>query len=221
MIGMNPYFKKTSFTLIELVIGMAVLGIIILAVSQLDLFSNASLIYSQRRIDLTNEASLALEHISGHLSQAIGDINRPAAVNGFIAADRALFYWVDSNANFMRDATDTRRVYRWTAAVGPTRYILRFCDSCGNNPCTVCNAASGATVDGITNWGVVIARHVNYFGKPQNDPPAGPGDVALIDNHAAIEIQTCNNPAAANCNTPKNPQVNMQATIRMPGCSTN
>ena len=211
---MNRLFKERSVTLIELVIGMAVLGIIVLAVAQLDLFSNASIIYVQRRTRMTNEASLALEHISKHLNQAIGVWGSAAAVNGVIAADRALFFWVDSNGNYQRDAADARWVYRWTAAVGNNRYILRFCDGCGNPPCTVCSG----TNDGVTAWGVVVARNVLYFGSP-NPPPAG--DVLLQDNFARMEIQTCQNPAAANCDTPNNPQVNMQATIQMPSYSTN
>ena len=220
---MNPLSKKKSFTLIELIIGMAVLGIIILAISQLDLFSNANLIYSQRRIDLTNEASIALEHITNHLSQAIGSMSNPpnslAVSTAALGGDRALRFWTDSNTNFMRDAGDRQSAYRWVGPLGvpQRRYVLFFCENCqAASNCVVCNGPNDA---GPASWGVAIARNVNYFGKLQGDP--GPGDIIIQDSCARVEIHTCSNPSAANCNTPNNPQVEMQAIIRMPGFSGN
>jgi len=211
---MNRTFKEKSVTLIELVIGIAILGIIILAISQLDLFSNASIVYAQRRTSLSNEASMALEHISKHLTQAIGDWDEPAAENNVIDGDRALFFYIDGNGNHMRDAGDTPWVYRWTNA---PPYLLRFCDSCGDAACDSCIGDN----DGATAWGVVVARHVLYFGRPSDPDPPGQGAVALQGNYATIEIQTCQNPAAANCGTTNNPQVDMQASIRMPSYSSN
>ncbi len=223
---MSRYSKENSVSLIELVIGMAMLGIIILAISQLDLFSNSSVINSQRRITMTNEASLALEHITLNLNQAIGTLALPAAVSNVnIGGNRALRFWVDSNANFMRDdPADRQRAYRWTGAGGMAgnNYLLRYCDRCqaggGLPPCDLCVGTNSCNGGGPACWGVVVARNVAYFGRPLN---LGAGDVLLQGNSATIEVQACSNPVAANCDTPNNPQVDMQATIQMPKYSVN
>lgn len=214
---MKRFFKEKSVTLIELVIGTAIFGIVVLAVSQLDLFSNASVIYAQRRISLTNEASMALEHISRQMSLAIGTRLDPAADNTPISGDVALRFWVDSNGNFRRDAGDVQRAYRFRDGGAPAgrRFRLYYCASCTvANNCVTCVGPNDPGPGGV--WGVLVSQQVDYFGS---QGAAGP--VTLTGNFAAIEIQTCSNPGAANCNTPNNPEVTMRATIKMPSYSTN
>jgi|GEM_PF-4273158 len=215
---MNKLFKEKSVTLVELAIGVAIFGIVVLAVSQLDLFSNSSVIYAQRRIDLTNEASIALEHISRQMSLAIGTRLNPAASNVPISGDVALRFWVDSNGNFRRDAGDVQRAYRLrgAGAAPQRRHRLYYCASCTvANNCVTCVGPNDPGPGGA--WGVLVAQNVDYFGAI--NPPGGA--VTLQDNFATIEIQTCSNPGAANCNTPNNPEVTMRATIKMPSYSTN
>ena len=217
---MNRIFKKKSVTLIELIISIIILGIIILAVAQLDFFSNASVVYGQRRVRLTNEASLALEHITRNLRQAIGTVISPAVTNATIGGDVGLGFWTDTNGNFQRDNNDLKRAYRWSGPGGNSPFLLRYCAQCQNNPCANCFGPNEGA--GPARWGVLVARDVVYFGKPQNLAPAGPGAVALQDNFVLAEIQVCNNVnSLGTCNTPNNPQVNMQVNIQMPSYSTN
>ena len=218
---MRYLFNQKSITLLELVIGMCVLAIIVLAISQLDLFSNSSVLYAQRRSRLTNEASMALEHISSRLKEAIGTVGSPAVSTALItAADAAtLRFWVDSNGNYMRDAADVQRAYRWRFAPGAGQYMLRYCNQCTvPNNCVTCVGPNEG--GGPAGWGILVARDVIYFGAP--GMPVGT-PVALSDNFVSVEIQVCNNPDnfATTCNTLDNPQVNMQATIDMPCYSTN
>lgn len=216
--------KQKSVTLIELIVSIVILGIIILAVAQLDFFSNASVLYTQRRIRLTNEASVALEHITRNLRQAIGTFGDPAVSNTAIGGDVAIRFWTDSNGNFQRDINDVQCAYRWTGLVGAAGnpFLLRYCAQCANMPCTQCTGPNEGA--GPAGWGVLVARDVVYFGVPVT-PPAVPvpgTPVTLQDNFISAEIQVCNNPnSLATCNTPNNPQVNMRADIQMPSYSVN
>jgi Tfp pilus assembly protein PilW len=219
---MKRFFNVRSVTLIELVIGLAIFGIVVLAISQLDLFSNASIIYAQRRIALTNHASLGLEHISRELKQAIGTEDTPAVSNANIIGGGvnyvALRFWVDSNSNYRRDSNDVQRAYRVRLAPGAGRNMLRYCDACtvANNCVTCAGTNEGG---GPAGWGILVANDVIHFGQPgaaAGTPPA------IVDNYVSVEIRTCSNPASlGTCNTPNNPQVNMEANIRIPSFSTN
>jgi Tfp pilus assembly protein PilV len=213
--------KQNSVTLLELAISMVILSVVILTISQLDIFSHTNVISAQRQMRVANEASLALEHIAMHLNPAIGDAANHAADNTPIGGDVALRFWIDdpTNPNFQRDGTDISRAYRWTGLLGSNAFLLRYCDSCGNPTCTQCSGTNSCGGGSPACWGVVVARDVVYFGKPQDLVPAGPGAVALQDNFASIELRVCHN-VAAPCGTPNNPQVSMQENIKMPSFST-
>jgi type II secretory pathway pseudopilin PulG len=219
---MNRIFKKKSVTLIELIISIIILGIIILAVAQLDFFSNASVVYGQRRVRLTNEASLALEHITRNLRQAIGTVINPAVTNAAIGGDVGLGFWTDTNPNFQRDNNDLKRAYRWSGPAGNSPFLLRYCAQCQNNPCA--NCAGPNEGPGPAGWGVLVARDVVYFGAPVTPPaiPVVPTPVALQDNFVSAEIQVCNNVnSLGTCDTSNNPQVNMQVRIQLHSYSIN
>ncbi len=215
----GPRINQKAVTLVELVVGIALFSIIVLAVSQLDLFSNTSVIFAQRNVRLSNEASLAMEHISGNLNSAIGDITNPAADNYNIAGDPSIEFWVDSNSNFMRDAADTQRAYRWTYHTGPQDYLLLYCNRCRNAGCTQC---VGETDGAFSSWGVVVARGVSYFGAPFAGLSGIPGTpVSIIGNYASIQIQICHDPTnPETCGTTDNPQASMVENIRMPSFSS-
>lgn len=83
---MNPYLNKSrtfikvrdkSITLIELLVAMAMLGILILGFSSIDLFSRYHALSSERRAKLQNEVSYALAHMNKNVAQGMGNVAQP------------------------------------------------------------------------------------------------------------------------------------------------
>jgi len=206
-------YNKKSLSLLELLIGIALLGIIVLTLTSIDLFSHTHLMTSIRIPILQNEATYALEHMSKWISQAIGSVSDPTPTINVanIAGDRAIQFTLDSNGNGLRDAADTRMAYRWTGLAGATPYQLLYCPSCTLPACANCNPPWNAAE--------IIARSVIYFGNPVPPGPVGP--IVPVDNFIPVQLQICNditNPGT--CGTVNNPAVTMSINIKMPSVST-
>lgn len=74
-------FKRTpTVTLIELVMAIALLGVIILGAVSFEMASRYFLRSSKRKLKLLNEMSYILEHISLNVKIAIGDNNNPGII---------------------------------------------------------------------------------------------------------------------------------------------
>ena len=204
-----------SLTLLELIIGLVLLTIVVLTLSSVDFFSRTHIITSSRMATLSNEVSLALEHMSKEITRAIGNtaIAEQDPINlDNISGDSAIRVYVDQNQNGQRDDPgegDRWIAYRWTAANGNQndRYQIWYCPDCQNNQCTRCDPVWG-------NAGNIVARHISQF------TPLQPANT----NYVEVEITACWNPTDAGCgtvNNPANPAVRMRSRIRMPSVSNN
>jgi len=71
-------FSKRSVTLAELLIAIALVGLLVIAVFSLDNYARFHLITSDRRARLQNEASLCIEQIVKDAMRGIGHVNDTA-----------------------------------------------------------------------------------------------------------------------------------------------
>ena len=69
--------SKESFTLTELLIAVVLTGLVILAVSSVDITSRKFFAVANKEARAQNEAKIAMEHIVKHLQLGVGDINNP------------------------------------------------------------------------------------------------------------------------------------------------
>ena len=80
----NP---RAAITLLELIIAITLLGVIVIGFSSIELFSRSQVLSTDRKTQVQNEVSYALEHMSRNVLQGVGDsATRPLAqfgTNGF------------------------------------------------------------------------------------------------------------------------------------------
>ncbi len=193
----------TGLTLIELLIAIGLLSVIILAISNMDLFTRFHTISADRRVKLQNDASFILEHMAKEINKAIGDTNNSAVdTSSTIEGNTAVQVWIDYNQNGRRDAGDREIAYRFTGS--PTAYQIKWCPECANGPCTNCNP----------NWNSteILSSRINSF-----TPTFSSGN-----NFVDIQLTACWDPDEVSyaCGTPDNPEVVMRTKIKMPSVST-
>jgi prepilin-type N-terminal cleavage/methylation domain-containing protein len=73
---MNSHSKK-SFTLLELIIAIILLGILALGFTSIDLFARRHAVTADQRARLQNEVSLTLEHMAKNIINAVGNRGNP------------------------------------------------------------------------------------------------------------------------------------------------
>jgi len=208
---MKP-LHNNAVTLLELLIAIAILGLIVLGISNLQLFSHYQVATADRRAVIQNGASFVLEHMAKYIGQAIGDFNNPAIVA--YADNKGIRIKIDSNGNGRRDddTVDLWIAYRHED-LGTTDSEIRFYP----------NAGTGATPTGLYES---IARQVVITNF--SDPPEKWGlalyinfDASnrLMDNNIKAQIKCRWNPSQAVSSD--NPEVTMSNNIKMPSVSTN
>ena len=208
--------QRTSraVTLLELLVAIILLSIVVLALSNIQIFSRYHVITADRRAKLQNEVSFALEHMSKHIGQVIGHVNAPAVKT--YNDNRGIRFRVDTNNNAMVDDTD-----RWEAYYQPAvSNEIRFYDNVGN-------------VDTLppVNGGEVIATHVLSDGNGlifQKFQVVSPNTVAttvaiganafLNDNILDVKITSRWDPKKDA--SQDNAEVSMDAKINMSSVST-
>jgi hypothetical protein len=96
-----------SLSLIELIIAIALLGVIVLGAASFDMGSRSMLRASERKTQVLNEAALILDHISKNALLGIGDFGHPAIFTSITPYNETiLLVKQDTNQNGMRDADD-------------------------------------------------------------------------------------------------------------------
>ncbi len=208
--------SKKSVTLLELLISVALLGLIVLGIANLQLFSRYQVTSSDRRAKLQHNASYVLEHMAKEIGQAIGDLNNPAIVA--YADNRGIRIKIDSNRDGRRDddTVDLWIAYRHEnippLPATPTDSEIRFYRNAGDT-----ETPSGSPE--------TLARKIVI-----SDPPSVYGlefsvnfneDNELIDNVIEVKIITRWDPDPSQPVSPDNPEVTMLNSIKMPSVSTN
>jgi len=199
---MNQPHKK-SVTLLELLIAISLLGILLLAFSSIDLFSRYHVRNEDIRMQLQNEASSVIEHMSKEVVKAIGSTvisgQEPVDLTA-ISGDIAIKVHIDYNQDGRRSAGDRWIAYRHTHSMTlnpDQRYQIWYYPDYVTSP----------------NTYEVIARRISSFTR------------SVTDNYVFVEVHACNVPCWAsepgcNCGTRDNPLVEMRAQMKMPAVST-
>lgn len=218
--------RTSAVTLVELLMALVLLSIIVLGISQIEIFSNFHLISTDRQAKINNEASLALEYMNKQIMQAVGNeiIGGPDSVVQAVASafpnddNNQISFAIDTN----NDGTaDTIRAYRYrnNSAPAGSKNQIWYCPQCpaGDMTCATCTPAWG-TQDNT------IARNINSF-TPCKPIVGGTctSSGTLEKNYVTIQIQGCWDPTQTyySCGTQDNPSVDMKADIKMPSVSTN
>ncbi len=188
---MNSYLKK-SLTLIELLIAITLLSVIILAISNIDLFTYFHTISADRRVKVQNEVSYVLEHMTKEISKAIGDVNNPATNTTAISGGIGVYVDLASDGS----AGDGRRGTGGDRWIGYRRSTndFQYCSNCGSGVNPSCSS-----------WDTLSGRITNFTRS-------------VTDNYVDVSITARWQPAQAASSD--NPEVTMRTKIKMPSVST-
>jgi Tfp pilus assembly protein PilV len=121
---------KTSpgITLIELVIAITLVSLVVVGLSNINIFSHSQALEASRRTTVQNEVTLALDHMTKEISRAIGDANNfPVLITS-----PGLRVRVDSNLNGRYDAGDDQIAYSFSG-----NQIGYFSRCCSGSPALV------------------------------------------------------------------------------------
>jgi len=219
---------KNAVTLLELLIAITLFSLMVLAFASIELFSHHHVLTANRRAQVQNEASYALEHMSKNIIRAIGNerVNGAntvvdiAEVTGGGERERIKIY-IDASGNGKRETpvnnppvdVDHWIAYRYNNNSHPTlnqRNKIEFCDRCSRKLCNVCMSPGWETVS-------IKANQVSGLA------PIKPGGSTLSDNFLVVGVTACWDPDGTPnaCGTPINANVTMQTRIKMPSVSTN
>lgn len=205
---------KKSVTLLELLLAITLLGLIVLGISNLEVFSRYQVTSSDRRAQLQNEASLVLEHMAKWISRAIGDPN-DMAVKAY-DDNKGIRIRIDDNpADGRVSPADTWIAYRHEdIADPPIDSEVRFYPNAGNTeilpvgPNAYQVLARKVLISTPTLYGLEFSGNFDANGW-------------LADNAIEVKIITRWNPVSSVPVSPDNPQVQMRNIIRMPSVSSN
>ena len=122
-------YRNKSITLMELLIALVLMGLVVLGINSITLFSRYQLISSERRVKLQNDISFCLDHITKRGLNTIGNesiFGNNSAV--LIVPNVSLALYIDSPSSSIgiRDANDYWVKYTFNSST----HQLSYCDNC-------------------------------------------------------------------------------------------
>lgn len=194
--------KKKTLSLVELIIAIALLGVIVLGAFSFDIGSRHLLRASETKTQVLNEATLVLDYITKDALRGIGDMIDPALsinVAGFLLIKQ------DGNpdngvlGNGIRDVSNA------------VDHVIAY--GLNNNTDIIrCNITVDPPVINPAACQVLSRRAINAGFVITPNP--------IVDNTAHISVTLRFNPAQAR-DAFNNPQVTVQTDIEVPGQSLN
>ena len=193
--------RTPALTLMELLVAIALLSLVSLGVYSLSTFSQHHTTTASRQAEVQNEVSLVLDHMSKHISQAIGNAvstnpNPPIVVIPVVNPTEIRAF-IDTNGNGQSEAG----IDHWT----DYRLVSNRVQFCGEQ-CTTdlnCSSTSTSCYQDINGRACITAFTPNY---------------TLGNNYVDVSLTGCWDPAV-NCGTLDNPQANMTIRIDLPSVS--
>lgn len=184
--------RNPAFTIIELIVVLLVLALILLAVSNFELFSRFQINDLDRNIKLQNDVYYVSSLISKDLNNAIGAVNDwPVSITSSGGNTSLITIYLDYNKNGVKDATPTDRVvaYEYDAA----SYSLRQYADYSGSP-----AVYSVLSNKITGFQCIT-----------------PG----VNSYVYFSIQARSTPSAAV--SASNPEIQLRSAGEMPSLSVN
>jgi hypothetical protein len=190
------FHQNKYLTLIELILAITLVGVIILGINSINIFSHYQVISSDRRAKLQNDLSYCLDHITKEGLRAIGN-ERVFGLNSAVnVSGSRLSFFIDGNKNGRIDGVNTSTGDYWI------RYSL------ASNQLSYCSRCISAT--SCSNCSVLSNRITAFV--PYKSPDFSSGtyiDVLITgrwDPGSAVSAD--------------NPEVSMRSTIQLPSVSS-
>lgn len=201
--------KIRSVTLLELLTAVVLITIIISGITSIEVFSRFHVLGSDRKARLQNEASVALEHMSKHISQAIGNTVNDRAVRGY-ADNKGIRIRIDSDGNGRADTTDTWIAYRHENIGSPaTDSEIGFYPNAGN---TETPAGSYESIARRVVVSTPSFSGLEFLGNFNNQR-------WLLDRTIEVKVTCRWDPVSGSPASVDNPEVTMRTRIEMPSMS--
>lgn len=204
-----------AVSLIELILGLVLLSLIVLALNNVTYFGNFQLSSANRRTKMQNDATFVLAHMAKYIGRAIGDFSNPAIVA--YADNKGIRVKIDSNGNGIRDddATDLWVAYRHEEIGFPaTDSEIRFYSNAGTGLSPAGTYEQLARHVVITNlaepaelWGLAFYINLDLPGH-------------LLENSLEVSVNFRWYPNQA-AQVSSNPQIYMRSAIILHSVSTN
>jgi len=194
---------KHGFSLLELIIAIAILSAMILGINSISIFTRNNVVTADRRAKLQNDVSRILDHVSRMATLAIGNESVNGANSAIVAGTGTLDIFVDSNQNGTRDSVSAANDHWIYYNRDINNNNFNYCDTCLTTDCSAsCDGASDIVATNITDFTVTKAANFS------------------TGNFVEISVTACYNPALT-CGTVDNPSVTMSARVSLPGVSVN
>jgi len=225
--------NRNGVSLLELLIAVALISVIILAVTSIDMFGRRQALDSDRRAKLQNEITFILEDMTKKISKAAGNelaqgkdsviqhIYRSSAIpGGSCFPTLFLNFHADTNNDAIADIWQG---YNFNCAT----HILRFCANCSGDSSNWCSSCS-------SSWETLSSDRINFIAVAKNSAEADynwrycglgvnpPCSIILDRNSLLVWIYSRygQHTISENLYSP-NPFLTMETNIPLPLVSTN
>ena len=186
-----------SVTLLELLLAVALMSLVVLGFTSIDIFSRQNVVASDRRARIQNTVAFCMAHMSKYIGNAMGSKNNPPlTVPDTVNGESGIKIRVDTNNNGRLDAStlDKQIAYSYNS----TTYQLKFYG----------NFTDASTTSEILSDKIVTDLSATNIGYNN------------ATNYVTVKITGRWTPSDANV-TPENPEVTMYTNVVMPGVSVN
>lgn len=204
-----------SLTLLELIISIAIMSIIVLGFTSLDLYSRHNVLQADRRARVQNTLSYALDHMTKNIASAIGNEKMYGAYTVVNIVGNVIAVYIDANGNGQREvpvSSPGSTVDHWTAyrydSTGANANQLRYCSRCVDDSGTCDFSVCMDTVN-------TLSKNISTF-SPSVTRNA---DLTLKDNY--VTVQLTGRWKMPDASSQDNPENTMLTRIKMWGVSTN
>ena len=187
-------FSKKAFSLMEILIAVVLMGVVVLAITSVDITSRRFFGTSSTESWIQDEAKIAMEHIVRHIQQGVGDMtfagttgNDPYAVgstrgfyildtNGLLTdSDNAIHIKLDANRNGRYDGAPPDEIVKYNYSPHPD-YTIYYTDGAGN----IEALADGIVSDAIFSFDSTTPNQVDVVISVRQHPE--PEHPASLDN---------------------------------------
>ncbi len=190
--------QNKSLTLIELILAIALVGVIILGINSINIFSHYQVISSDRRAKLQNDLSYCLDHITKEGLKAIGN-ERVFGLNSAVnVSGSRLSFFIDGNKNGRIDGVNTSTGDYWI------RYSL------ASNQLSYCGLCPSAAASSCSNCSVLSNKITTFT----------PSKSANFASGTHIDVLITGRWTPGSAVSADNPEVSMRSTIQLPSVSS-